>query len=114
LAKEIDALTKTYDLLLWVIPQLEKFPRSQKFLLGDRIEVLMLDILDGLIEAAYTRSKESLLRQANLRLEKLRYLFRLSHDLKYLSTRKYEFVSKAMNEIGVSIGGWLKYQKKRQ
>jgi hypothetical protein len=36
--KEIDAVTKLYDLLLWMVPKLEKFPRSQKFLLGDRIE----------------------------------------------------------------------------
>jgi hypothetical protein len=78
------------------------------------METLMLDIMEDLIEAAYSRSKDSLLRQANLRLEKLRYLFRLSHDLRYLSIRKYEFVCRAMNEVGTSIGGWLRYQKKRQ
>ena len=35
--KEIDAITKLYDYLLWMIPKLERFPRSQKFLLADRI-----------------------------------------------------------------------------
>jgi len=43
--KEINALTKTYDLFLWIIPQLERFPRNQKFLIGDRIETLILDII---------------------------------------------------------------------
>jgi hypothetical protein len=28
----------TYDLLKWAIPTLKKFPRDQRFLLGDRIE----------------------------------------------------------------------------
>lgn len=42
--KEVDAITKLYDLILWIIPKLEKYPRSQKFLLTDRIESLMLDI----------------------------------------------------------------------
>jgi hypothetical protein len=61
-----------------MIPKLERFPRSQKFILADRIETLMLDILDLLIEAAYTRNKRSLLLSANLKLEKLRYLVRIS------------------------------------
>ena len=60
--KEVDAITKLYDLLLWMIPKLEKFPRNQKFLLGERIETLMLDILERLIEAAYSRSKTAPLR----------------------------------------------------
>lgn len=44
-----------------MVPKLEKFPRSQKFLLADRIENLMLDILDLLIDAAYSRKKEATL-----------------------------------------------------
>ena len=35
--------------LLWLVPTVEKFPRSQKFLLGDRIQGTTLDEL--LIEA---------------------------------------------------------------
>ncbi len=53
--KEVDAITKLYDFLLWIIPKLEKFPRSQKFLIADRIETVLLDILDLLIEAAYSK-----------------------------------------------------------
>ena len=30
------------DYLLWMIPKLERFPRSQKFILADRIENLMV------------------------------------------------------------------------
>ena len=59
--QEVDAITKLYDYLLWMIPKLEKFPRSQKFILADRIEGLALDILDLLIEAAYSRKKDDLL-----------------------------------------------------
>ena len=59
MAKEIDAITRLYDFILWMIPKLEKFPRSQKFLLGDRIETLMLEILELLIEAAYSRQKQT-------------------------------------------------------
>jgi hypothetical protein len=34
MAQEIDAITKLYDYLLWLVPKLEKFPRSQKFVVG--------------------------------------------------------------------------------
>jgi len=76
--KEVDAVTKLYDFLLWMIPKIEKFPRSKKFVLGDRIENLMLDILGLLIEADYSGKKQQVLRDANLKFENLRYLIRLS------------------------------------
>jgi len=107
--KEVDALTRLYDYLLWMIPKLEKFPRSQKFILADRIESLALDILDLLIEAAYSRKKGDLLRRANLQLEKLRYLVRLAKDLKAINLKSYEQSARLIDGIGTSIGGWLKF-----
>lgn len=109
--KEINALTRIYDLIKWIIPVLEKFPRSQKFLLADRIEVLLLDIMEMIIQSVYTRDKEKFLREANIKIEKLRYLVRLVHDMKYVSTKKYEYIISALHEIGCEIGGWLKYAK---
>ena len=109
--KEVNALTKIYDLLLWLIPVLEKFPKSQRFLLGERIETLLLDIMDLIIQAVYTRNKASILKEANLKIEKLRYLIRLVKDLKYLSIKKYEYVSRCINEIGAELGGWIKYTR---
>jgi hypothetical protein len=107
--KEVDAITKLYDLLLWIIPKLERFPRSQKFLIGDRIETVLLDVLDLLIEAAYSKKKSQPLRSANLQLEKVRYLVRLSKNLKLLSLRSYELSARSIDGVGTSIGGWLKY-----
>ncbi|MBI5590824.1 MAG: diversity-generating retroelement protein Avd [Deltaproteobacteria bacterium] len=109
--KEVDAVTRLYDFILWMIPKLEKFPRNQKFLLGDRMENLMLDILELLIEATYSRNKQPALFAANMKLEKLRYLIRLAKDLKLISVKGYEFSANAMDGIGRSVGGWLKYNR---
>lgn len=106
--KDISALTKIYALLLWLIPILEKFPRSQKFLLADRIENLLLDILELVISAVYSKNKKDTLKEANLTLEKLRYLIRLCKDLKYLNIKRYEYISNSVNEIGTEIGAWIK------
>ena len=59
-------LEQTYHFMLWLVPTVEKFPRSQKFLLGDRIQTAAHEVLDGLIEATYTRRREDLLSRVNL------------------------------------------------
>lgn len=65
---------KVYDLLMWLMERIAKFPRSHRFVLGDRMERLVLDVLELLIEAAYSRDKQDVLKQ------KLRYLVRASKD----------------------------------
>ena len=112
--REITALTRIYDLILWIIPILEKFPRAQKFLLGDRIETLLLDIMDLIIEATYSKQKAPILKEANLKIEKARYLVRLVKDMRYLSTKRYGYIANCLNTIGAEIGGWLKYSESRQ
>ena len=37
------ALEAHYQFILWLVPTLERFPRSQKFLLGDRIQSTALN-----------------------------------------------------------------------
>ena len=38
MAESDNVLTKSHDLLVYLVPQLNRFPRDQKFVLGDRIE----------------------------------------------------------------------------
>ena len=113
MSEKENILTKTYDLLLYLIPQLEKYPRSQKFLLGDRIETSLLDILENFIEAYYTERKFKLdiLTKENIKLEKFRYLIRLSYNLKLISVKRYEFISQKINDIGIALGSWIKSLK---
>jgi len=44
MAESDDVLTKLHDLLLYLVPQLNCFPRDQKFVLSDRIEVKLLEV----------------------------------------------------------------------
>ena len=102
------ALEAHFQFLKWLVPTVEKFPRSHKFLLGDRIQATALDILDALIEATYTRDRRAQLARANLGLEKLRFHFRLAADLQSLDRRRYEFAARELDEIGRLVGGWAK------
>ena len=108
------ALESHYRFLLWLVPAVERFPRSQKFLLGDRIQGTALDILEQLIEATYTRQRDQYLANANLGLEKLRFLFRLARDLRCLDNRRYEHAARSLDETGRRVGAWWKTHRAKE
>ncbi len=72
-----------------------------------------LSILEILTEASYRRDKVHLLDEANRRLERLRFLLRLSRDLGALSNKGYEHVMKMITELGSQVGGWRKQAAKK-
>ena len=99
-----------YDLILWMAPKLGAFPRVHRFTLGDRIMTTMLDVLDGTIVAQYRRqARVASLHEANLGLERLRYLVRLSRDLNCISLREYEHAARQLVAAGRHVGGWLRH-----
>src|SRR5262249_1354192 len=106
--QELVVITKTHDLILWSCKNTSKFPCNHRFVLGERIERNLYDLLEMLIRAKYTRQMQSFLEQANLTLEILRFQMRLAKDLECLKVESYGFAAKAIDEIGKLFGGWLK------
>lgn len=84
------ALEAMYPLLLWLIPRLRQFPRSQKFLLADHLQQQAIAVLDELINATCSRERQAMLRAANLGLERLRFGVRLAKSLRHLDLKAYE------------------------
>ena len=75
--EELIVITKTYDLILWSCNHTGRFPRQHRFVLGERLERTLYDLLETLIRAKYSRDRKSLLDEANLKLEILRFQVRL-------------------------------------
>ena len=98
--EELVVITKTYDLILWSCNHTGKFPRNHRFVLGERIERNLYDLLEILIRAKYTRQRQPLLEQANLVLEILRFQMRLAKDLQCLRSKAMALLPKAIDEIG--------------
>src|SRR5437764_10164849 len=98
--EELVVITKTYDLILWSCQHTSKFPRNHRFVLGERIERRLYDLLETLLEARYRRDRQPVLLQANRTLEVLCYQMRLAHDLQCLRTNTYGFAVQALREIG--------------
>jgi hypothetical protein len=47
--ENLPIIQKTYDLIQWYIPILNRLPRNHKYLLGNRIITGLYDLLDGLL-----------------------------------------------------------------
>ena len=101
-------ITKTYDLILWSCNHTSRFPRNHRFVLGERIERNLYNLLETLIAAKYTKNRQRLLEDANLTLEVLRFQMRLAKDLQCLKVESYAFAAKSIDEIGRLVGGWLR------
>jgi len=106
---ELAILEKIYELILWLYPTINKFPKSQRFVLGQRIENAALEILEKIIMARQSKSKLFHLKKASVEMDKLRILTRLAKDLYFISVRQYEFAAQKINESGKMLGGWMKF-----
>jgi len=102
------AVSDCRDLLLWIIPHLDKLPKVRRYTLGEKLENRLLTILESLVTAAYAPNKRTFLFQANRDLEVCRHLWRLCFDFKAIPMKSYEHGGKLMFELGRQIGGWMK------
>jgi hypothetical protein len=110
---ELPIVQKTYDLIKWYVPILNRLPRDHKFQLGDRMISGLYDLLESLIYARYQREKLQLLESLNSRLDVLRRQTQLLLDFELISTDRYEYASKLINNIGTDLGGWIEQQRRK-
>jgi hypothetical protein len=61
--QELVVITKAYDLVLWSCHHTSRRPRNHRFVLGERIERKLYDLLTTLVKARYTRERQGLLGQ---------------------------------------------------
>jgi hypothetical protein len=108
--QELSIIQKTYDLILWYVPVVNRLPREFKFTLGERITTGLYDLHDALIEARYASKKLHLLEALNTPLDRLRFQTRLLRDFKLIDAARYEQASKQINTVGRELGNWIKQQ----
>lgn len=107
---EMVIFTRTFDLLTWLLPAAEGFPKAQRFTVTKRLTDAALDFQEALFHANARRDEERLayLHEADAHLDKLRLYLRLVYQWQWLSVGQYEHVSQMVEEIGRLLGGWIK------
>jgi hypothetical protein len=107
---EFVILTRTYDLLAWLLPKAERFPRLYRRTVVQRLMDAALDFQEALFDAqsqgGSTRQRH--LRSADATLNKVRLYLRLAHRWQWLNDGQYRHVNSMVAEIGRMLGGWLK------
>jgi len=112
--QDLPIIQKTYDLIKWYVPILNRLPRDHRFLLGDRIITGLYDLLEVLITVRYQREKLVQLMALNIKLDILRHQTRLLLDFELMPVHRYEYAGQCLNAIGTDLGGWIKQQRKQE
>ncbi len=110
MSEEMVIFTRTFDLLIWLLPKSERFPKIYRSTVTQRLMGAALDFQEALFEAQVYGDKIRLrhLRQADAHLNKVRLYLRLVHRWGWLSTGQYAHASRMVAEIGRLLGGWIK------
>lgn len=106
--EELKITQKIYDMMKYAYQALVQFPKSEKYALATDIKKCMNTILERTIEANKKYYKKTTLQELDVEVAKLKVYIRLSYELGYLPTKKYEIWSEKVVEIGKMIGGWIK------
>ena len=110
MAEDMVILARTFDLLAWLLPKLERLPRLYRSTIIQRMMDAALDFQEALFEAqsqgGSTRHKH--LREADAALNKLRLYLRLAHHWHWLNDGQYQHVSTMVAEVGRLLGGWMR------
>ena len=102
---------RVYDLILYILPILQRMPKAYRFTVVMQIENSLLEIVTLIARANRELNKGATLFLLDIELDKARLLFRLAHDLRLLPTDKYGQVSEQLVEIGKLLGGWQRSLK---
>ena len=105
------AVQLCHETLVWIIPQLDKFPRSRRFTVGERIEKGLLEVLGYLVEASYSRKNKTSLKLANRQLAVFRHVWRVSFELNNIGHKRYQYGAGLLLDFGRQMGGWLNHDQ---
>ena len=106
--EDLVVFSRTYDLLLWLVPAVERFPRRQRYVLGERVQRSALDVLECIISAHSGLDRPGSLRRASVELDRLRVLMRLALDMRLVSPGAHGHFAVMCDEVGRLLGGWLR------
>ncbi len=106
----LEVRQKYQDFLKWLFNKISRFPKTQKFILGEEIGRLSLEILKDLIFIQYDSKsgQEENLKQFNLKLENFRALMSLAHEIKLMGRQGFLFQEQKVDEIGRMVYGLVK------
>ena len=107
---EMPIFTRTFDMLDWLLPATNHFPKALRHSFTRRLLDAAFDLRERLEEANYRKGRARLERldRADEALAKIRLYIRLAARWEWLSAGQYNHIAQMLAEIGRLLGGWRK------
>ena len=100
-------LQKWEEFCAWLLAHTGRWPKSARFTFAQRVENHALDIAELLVLARYDRTRRrDALQTINLKLERLRHLFRLAKSIGVMPNQGFESAMRGVDEAGRMVHGW--------
>lgn len=92
------------------------FPKVERFGLGQKIDLIFLDILEFTYTASYLPPEQKIIELEKIipRLDILKFFIQIAWENKLIHASKYAELSQKLEEIGRMVGGWRKGLLKRK
>ncbi len=102
--------TLAEEFVLWTLQHTANLPRNQRHIVGQRLDLAALDVVERVAEARFASraQRPAILSRLNLTLEKCRVLWRIVLARHWMSEGQSRHVHRLIHEIGTQTGGWLK------
>lgn len=109
-AQEMPIFTRTFDLLAWLLPLTNHFPRAHRHTLTRRLLDATFDLRERLEEANAQRhdARRAALARADEALARVRVYLRLVLRFGWVNDGQYGHAATMVTEIGRLLGGWQK------
>jgi four helix bundle protein len=107
--RESPFFVKLFAFVAWLIPLTTKFPRSQRFVVAERLQRAILATQEAAISAGHAKTPTQIAEHLDavaLQLSITRFYLRLAHQLTFITMQHYEHASQRLTEIGRLLEAW--------
>lgn len=108
---DIPIVHTLYDAYVLWSEVMEKFPKPQRYTLGETCSKYLLSTLELLLGAATTAvpaEKSARLKEASAKIDTAKLLVRLCKDCKCVTNVQYLKTESKLVDAGKMLGGWMK------
>ncbi len=114
MSDDLPIFSQWYDSLQLILDCTARFPRNLRPSLGHRLLDKALVLMDHLVVIRYSKQRGPAFREANLSLEQMRILVRVSFERRLISSGQYETLARTMHDFGCMLGGWRRDWQAKQ
>ena len=105
MTKDYPLFVKWYDAVKFTFEVTERMPKWIRRSVSERLIDASLSVMDRILRALYApEERKKNLKEANFELEKLRVLWRLCADQRWIAQGQYERIESDILETGKMIG----------